>query len=194
MNKNLSIIVASSLEYGIGFENKLCWNIPEELKQFRHITSHSLNKATKNCVIMGKNTWYSIPNAPLKNRINIIISSQDYDKITKETSGMLDVHVFKTIDDALIYVDSDAIIGSCFIIGGAQLYNTILEKYIKYITSIYWSIIYDKKYECDCFIASNLIYNNFNFNKEDIVINDKYVSMYGTNKNRLNMVVDEPPD
>ena len=194
MNKNLSIIVASSLEYGIGFENKLCWNIPEELKHFRHITSSCLIKDTKNCVIMGKNTWYSIPNTPLKNRINIIISSQDYDKITKETSEMPDVRVFKTIDDALIYVDSDAIIGSCFIIGGAKLYNTILEKYIKYITSIYWSIIYDKKYECDCFIASNLIYNNFNFNKEDIVINDKYVSMYGTNKNRLNMVVDEPPD
>ena len=194
MNKNLSIIVASSLEYGIGFENKLCWNIPEELKHFRHITSSCLIKDTKNCVIMGKNTWYSIPNTPLKNRINIIISSNEYDKIKKETSEMPDVRVFKTIDDALIYVDSDAIIGSCFIIGGAQLYNTILEKYIKYITSIYWSIIYDKKYECDCFIASNLIYNNFNFNKEDIVINDKYVSMYGTNKNRLNMVVDEPPD
>ena len=194
MNKNLSIIVASSLEYGIGFENKLCWNIPEELKHFRHITSSCLIKDTKNCVIMGKNTWYSIPNAPLKNRINIIISSNEYDKIKKETSEMPDVRVFKTIDDALIYVDSDAIIGSCFIIGGAQLYNTILEKYIKYITSIYWSIIYDKKYECDCFIASNLIYNNFNFNKEDIVINDKYVSMYGTNKNRLNMVVDEDPD
>jgi dihydrofolate reductase len=194
MNKNLSIIVASSLEYGIGFENKLCWNIPEELKHFRHITSSCLIKDTKNCVIMGKNTWYSIPNAPLKNRINIIISSNEYDKIKKETLEMPDVRVFKTIDDALIYVDSDAIIGSCFIIGGAKLYNTILEKYIKYITSIYWSIIYDKKYECDCFIASNLIYNNFNFNKEDIVINDKYVSMYGTNKNRLNMVVDEDPD
>ena len=194
MNKPLSIIVASSLEYGIGFENKLCWNIPEELKHFRHITSSCLIKDTKNCVIMGKNTWYSIPNTPLKNRINIIISSNEYDKIKKETSEMPDVRVFKTIDDALIYVDSDAIIGSCFIIGGAKLYNTILEKYIKYITSIYWSIIYDKKYECDCFIASNLIYNNFNFNKEDIVINDKYVSMYGTNKNRLNMVVDEDPD
>ena len=194
MNKNLSIIVASSLEYGIGFENKLCWNIPEELKHFRHITSSCLIKDTRNCVIMGKNTWYSIPNAPLKNRINIIISSNEYDKIKKETLEMPDVRVFKTIDDAFIYVDSDAIIGSCFIIGGAKLYNTILEKYIKYITSIYWSIIYDKKYECDCFIASNLIYNNFNFNKEDIVINDKYVSMYGTNKNRLNMVVDEDPD
>jgi dihydrofolate reductase len=194
MNKNLSIIVASSLEYGIGFENKLCWNIPEELKYFRHITSSCLDKNTKNCVIMGRNTWYSIPNAPLKNRINIIISSSNYDKIKEETCGKPDVYVFKTLDEALIYADSDAIIENCFIIGGAQLYNTCLEKYIRHITSIYWSIIYDKKYECDCFIASNLIYNNFKFDKENIVINDKYVSMYGTNKNDLNMIVDEPAD
>jgi dihydrofolate reductase len=194
MNKGLSIIVASTLEYGIGYENKLCWNIPNELKYFRHITTSCLRKNTKNCIIMGKNTWYSLPNAPLKDRINIIISSQDYDKITKEIDGKTDVRVFKTIDDALTYIDSDDIIESCFIIGGAQLYNTFLEKYIKNIKSIYWSIIYDKKYECDRFIASNIIYNNFSFNKEDIIINDKYISMYGVNKNNLNSVIDEPPD
>jgi len=194
MNKGLSIIVASTLEYGIGYENKLCWNIPNELKYFRHITTSCLQKNTKNCIIMGKNTWYSLPNAPLKDRINIIISLQDYDKITKEIEGKTNVRVFKTIDDALTYIDSDDIIESCFIIGGAQLYNTFLEKYIKNIKSIYWSIIYDKKYECDRFIASNIIYNNFSFNKEDIIINDKYISMYGVNKNNLNSVIDEPPD
>jgi dihydrofolate reductase len=194
MNKGLSIIVASTLEYGIGYENKLCWNIPNELKYFRHITTSCLRKNTKNCIIMGKNTWYSLPNAPLKDRINIIISLQDYEKITKEIDGKTDVRVFKTIDDALTYIDSEDIIESCFIIGGAQLYNTFLEKYIKNIKSIYWSIIYDKKYECDRFIASNIIYNNFSFNKENIIINDKYISMYGLNKNNLNSVIDEPPD
>lgn len=194
MNKNLSIIVASTLEYGIGFENKLCWNIPEEMKYFRNITLNCFRKNTKNCIIMGKNTWYSLPKAPLKDRINVIISLNDYDKIEKEISGMDDVRVFKTIDDALIYVDNDPIIESCFIIGGAQLYNNCLEKYLKYIKAIYWSIIYDKKYLCDKFIASNIIYRNFSFKKEDIIINEKYISMYGTNKNIINDVIDEPPD
>ena len=194
MNKNLSIIVASTLEYGIGFENKLCWNIPEEMKYFRNITLNCFRKNTKNCIIMGKNTWYSLPKAPLKDRINVIISLNDYDKIEKEISGMDDVRVFKTIDDALIYIDNDPIIESCFIIGGAQLYNNCLEKYLKYIKAIYWSIIYDKKYLCDKFIASNIIYRNFSFKKEDIIINEKYISMYGTNKNIINDVIDEPPD
>jgi dihydrofolate reductase len=193
MKKDLNIIVASSLEYGIGFENKLCWNIPEELKYFRYMTSYCINKNAKNCIIMGKNTWYSLPKAPLQNRINIIISVNDYDKIKNEIIDMKDVYVFKSIEEALIYIDNDDIIENSFIIGGSQLYNTILEKYVKYVKSIYWSIIYDKKYECDKFIASNIIYNNFNFNKEDIVINDKYISMYGKNKYKLN-VIDEPPD
>jgi dihydrofolate reductase len=194
MKKELSIIVASTLEYGIGYENKLCWNIPAELKFFRHITTSCLRKNTKNSIIMGKNTWYSIPNAPLKDRVNIIISSQDYEKITKEIEDKTDVYVFKTIEEALIYIEGDDIIERSFIIGGAQLYNTFLEKHIKNIKSIYWSIIYDKKYECDRFIASNIIYNNFSFNKEDIIINDKYISIYGNNKNKLYNIVDEPPD
>jgi dihydrofolate reductase len=198
MNKNLSIIVASSLDYGIGFENELCWNIPDELKYFRHITTTCYRKNTKNCIIMGKNTWYSLPKAPLKDRINIIISSNDYDKIRRELAEAgtteADARVFKTIEDALSYVNSDDIIESCFVIGGAQLYNTFLEKHIMLIKSIYWSIIYEKHYHCDRFIASNIIYNNFSFLKEDIVINDKYISMYGVNKNNLNQVIDEPPD
>lgn len=194
MNKNLSIIVASTLEYGIGFENKLCWNIPEEMKYFRNITLNCFRKNMKNCIIMGKNTWYSLPKAPLKDRINVIISLNDYDKIEKEISGMEDVRVFKTIDDALIYIDNDPIIETCFIIGGAQLYNTCLKNYLKYIKAIYWSIIYDKNYICDKFIASNIIYRNFSFKKEDIIINEKYISMYGTNKNIINDVIDEHPD
>ena len=194
MNKNLSIIVASTLEYGIGYENKLCWNIPEEMKYFRNITLNCFRKNTKNCIIMGKNTWYSLPKAPLKDRINVIISLNDYEKIEKEISVMDDVRVFKTIDDALIYINNDPIIETCFIIGGAQIYNTFLEKYLKYIKAIYWSIIYDRNYICDKFIASNIIYRNFSFKKEDIVINEKYISMYGTNKNIINNVIDEPVD
>jgi len=194
MNKNISIIVASCLENGIGFQNKLNWNIPEELKYFRHITTSGLCVNKKNCVIMGKNTWYSLPNAPLKNRINIIISQNNYNKIKKEINGVDDVCVFKTIDEAFLYVDNEDIIEKGFIIGGAEIYNTCLEKYLKYINSIYWSIIYDKNYESDKFIASNIIYNNFHFNYKDILINEKYVSMYGTNKNRINTVIDEPVD
>ena len=148
---------------------------------------------------MGRNTWYSLPNAPspLKDRINIIISANNHDTIVKEIAAVGDTgdtYVFKTIEDALRYIENDDAIESSFVIGGSQIYNAFLEKYIKNINSIYWSIIYDKTYECDRFIDSNIIYNHFSFLKEDIIINDNYISMYGTNKNNLNTIIDEPPD
>lgn len=196
MNKTLSIIVASSLDYGIGYENRLPWNIPSELKHFREITTRCRDKNKKNCIIMGRNTWYSLPNAPspLKGRINIIISANNHDTIAKEIGDCCETHVFKTIDDALRYIENEDAIESSFVIGGSQIYDAFLEKYIKNINSIYWSIIYDKTYQCDRFIASNIIYNHFSFLKEDIIINDTYISMYGTNKNNLNTIIDEPPD
>lgn len=194
--KTLSIIVASSLDYGIGYENRLPWNIPSELKHFREITTRCRDKNKKNCIIMGRNTWYSLPNAPspLKDRINIIISANNHDTIAKEIADRCDTYVFKTIDDALRYIENDDAIESSFVIGGSQIYDAFLEKYIRNVNSIYWSIIYDKTYECDRFIASNIIYNHFSFLKEDIIINDTYISMYGTNKNNLNTIIDEPPD
>jgi dihydrofolate reductase len=199
MNKTLSIIVASSLECGIGYANRLPWNIPSELKHFREITTRRRDKNKKNCIIMGRNTWYSLPNAPspLKDRINIIISANNHDTIAKEiadreTCGT--THIFKTIEDALLYIENDDAIESSFVIGGSQIYDAFLEKYIRNVNSIYWSIIYDKNYECDRFIASNIIYHHFSFLKDDIIINDTYISMYGTNKNNLNTIIDELPD
>ena len=202
MNKTLSIIVASSLDYGIGYENRMPWNIPSELKHFREITKRCRDKNKKNCIIMGRNTWYSLPNAPspLKDRINIIISANNHDTIVKEIAALADrsdtggAYVFKTIEDALRYIENDDAIESSFVIGGSQIYDAFLKKYIRNINSIYWSIIYDKTYECDRFIDSNIIYNHFSFLKEDIIINDNYISMYGTNKNNLNTIIDEPPD
>jgi dihydrofolate reductase len=102
-NKDINIIVATSTNYGIGFENKMCWHIPNELKHFKNITTTVDDINKKNCVIMGKNTWYSLPKRPLVNRINIIISSQDYEKISREIDE-LDigdkeiVKIFKNMD------------------------------------------------------------------------------------------------
>ena len=57
--KDINLIVACTTNYGIGYNNSLPWNIPEELKNFKTITTDVINKEKKNCIIMGKNTWYS---------------------------------------------------------------------------------------------------------------------------------------
>lgn len=53
----------------IGHDNSLIWNIPEDMKHFRELTSG-------NVVIMGKNTYFSLPEKfrPLPNRRNIVFT------------------------------------------------------------------------------------------------------------------------
>ena len=66
---NISIIVAISKNGVIGKNNKLAWNLPDDIFYFSKMTiGHS--------VIMGRKNWDSIPNKwrPLPNRKNIIIS------------------------------------------------------------------------------------------------------------------------
>jgi len=182
--KEINIIVATSTNYGIGYDNKMCWHIPEELKHFKKITTTVENKKMKNCVIMGKNTWYSLPKRPLPGRINIIISSADYDKISCEVSYSKDnINVCKNIEEAFKYVEESEEIESAFIIGGAQLYNECLDKYVEKIKYVYMTIVYDKKYECNKFIAANVIFNNFKFEKKDVYNSElNYITMKGYNK------------
>lgn len=197
--KDINIIVATSTNYGIGYDNKMCWNIPEELNKFKEITTEVIDKTKKNCIIMGKNTWYSLPKKPLINRINIIISSNDYEKIKNEIEenykNIENVpKIFKNIEDAFKYVNDTDIIESAFIIGGAVLYNTCLDNYIEKIKYIYMSIIYDKNYECNKFIAANIIFNNFKFEKKNVKnYSTKYISMKGYNKG-ISYPKDEPVD
>ncbi len=66
-----NIIVAVCNGNGIGHSNKLPWYYKEELRNFSKVTKGNGN----NAIIMGKNTWESLPKRPLPGRINIVLSS-----------------------------------------------------------------------------------------------------------------------
>ena len=63
----ISIIVAIAKNNAIGKDNDLLWHIPEDLKRFKELT-------LGHCIVMGKNTWYSLPKRPLKDRVNIVLT------------------------------------------------------------------------------------------------------------------------
>ena len=63
----IGLIVARSRNNVIGKDGNMPWHIPEELSQFKALT-------TGNTVIMGRKTYEAIGH-PLKNRTNIIVSS-----------------------------------------------------------------------------------------------------------------------
>lgn len=79
MPRILNAIVAVCPDGGIGKDGHLPWHpvrLNNEMKHFRKMTSTPSVQGKQNVVIMGRKTWFSIPekNRPLNNRINIVLS------------------------------------------------------------------------------------------------------------------------
>lgn len=105
----ISIIVAVSDDWGIGRNNDLLWNIPEDMKRFKRLT-------TGKTVIMGKRTWYSLPKRPLPNRTNIVITDVPGEVIENAVTAY-------SIQDA---IDKCNNAEENFIIGGGSIYRQFL--------------------------------------------------------------------
>lgn len=143
-----SLILASTLNGGIGYEGRIPWCLKEDMSIFRRLTTDINCYIKKNAVIMGYDTWISLPLKPLKDRINIILTSKI--NVIKECDN---IKTFNNFDYALDYCENNVYIDKVFIIGGSSLYNLCLnnEKYFNQIDKIYLSIIY-QNYKCDTFI------------------------------------------
>ena len=106
----ISIIAAVAKNRAIGFENKLIYWLPNDLKRFKALT-------TGHTIIMGRNTFESLPKGALPNRRNVVLSTT-----VKELPGC---EVFPTLDAALQSCQPDEDI---YIIGGARVYEQAISK------------------------------------------------------------------
>lgn len=102
---NISIIAAVAKNRAIGFENKLLYWLPNDLKRFKQLT-------TGHTIIMGRRTFESLPKGALPNRRNIVLS-----RTTKELPGC---ECFPTLEEALNHCEDNE---EVFIIGGASVYR-----------------------------------------------------------------------
>ena len=77
------IVVAMTQSRGIGSKGGMPWHLPTDMQYFKQLTSTTKAAGSKfedadsqNAVIMGRNTWESIPPKfrPLRGRINVVIS------------------------------------------------------------------------------------------------------------------------
>lgn len=96
----IEIIAAFSENRAIGFQNKLPWHIPEDMRWFR---KHTLGKT----VVMGRRTYESI-GKPLAHRRNIVLTSQ------------------KREANDVIFTDKAPDSGDFIVIGGQALYERYL--------------------------------------------------------------------
>lgn len=102
-------IVAVDKKWGIGKQNDLLFNLPEDMKFFRQKTA---NKT----VCMGYNTLLSFPNSkPLKNRVNIVLAPEGV-----ERDDCIVVHTLEELSLELKKYED------VFVIGGAMFYKTML--------------------------------------------------------------------
>ena len=98
----LNFIYCKSKENIIGRNNELLFHIPQDMKYFKNITSPEYTYGCKNIVIMGYNTWKSIPEKfkPLSDRINIIITKNHFNEdlvveLKKITNTLDEVEITK---------------------------------------------------------------------------------------------------
>ena len=166
----LKLIVAHCRNRGIGINNNLPWHLKSDLKRFKRLTVGNKN----NAIIMGKNTWHSLNDTPLKNRTNIVLSTT-----LKEENK--DIIIKSSLQNAVKYCVSNKI-DEAWIIGGEQLYKNAMTTYDideLYITQIANTI------ECDTFfpeIPRNYIIKEKTKWKKENDISYRYV----TYKNKIN--------
>lgn len=115
----ISLIAVLAKNNVLGYQNKMPWHLPADLKHFKQLTLHKP-------VIMGRNTFVSL-GKPLSERRNIVITRNVKCKICG-------VEVVNSIAAALELVKDST---EVMIIGGAQIYQqTIAQADCLYLTFI----------------------------------------------------------
>ena len=127
--KPLSIIVAIAKNLAIGKDNDLLWHLSEDLKRFKKIT---LNHT----VVMGLNTFYSLPVRPFPKRRNIVI----VDDTSLKIEGC---EMAYSIQEAVDLCDEHQ---ENFICGGASIYR----QFLPLADKLYLTVVY-KDFEADTF-------------------------------------------
>ena len=142
-----NIILITDSSYGISKHNKMPWNFPVDLKFFNKIT---LN----NVCIMGSTTAKDL-GKPLRDRVNIVISSEELDQLRKDYSDN-DFIITRSFEEALKEANKQCYRSDkeIFIIGGSRLYNETLQS--PNLDKIYYTHI-NKSFGCDNFIKYPLL-------------------------------------
>lgn len=124
----ISSIVAVARNNAIGRNNGLLCHLPEDLKHFKEITSG-------HTVIMGRNTFFSLPKGALPHRRNIVLSPDD-----EQFPGCETAHSFAEVLSMCQGEDK------IFFIGGAMIYRQAME----WVNSLYITWIHHD-FEADAF-------------------------------------------
>ena len=134
-----NMIVAFDINNGIGKDNKIPWYISDDLKRFSKLTRAEGN----NAIIMGRNTWESLPKKPLIKRDNLILSTTL--NIEENSPKNTLVKSFNNIQDIYLFCEKQDY-DTVWIIGGSKIYEHFIDD--KCLNNIYVTFVL-KEYNCD---------------------------------------------
>lgn len=143
----ISMIIAVGNQWQIGLNNALLWHIPQDMQQFKTLTS-------QHHIIMGRKTFESIGKA-LPNRVNIVLS--------QNTVACENVLTCSSKEEALSICEK-ANEEEVFIIGGAQIYELFMpfihrvyishinsdivgDSYINPLDFTHWTLLEEKSFQ-----------------------------------------------
>ena len=127
----ITIIAAVAKNRAIGYKNKLIYWLPNDIKRFKALT-------TGHTIIMGRNTYLSLPKGALPNRRNIVLSKSMWKENTHAVESAPEgnlpppstlhlspqnIDVYPSLNEALSHCAPDEDI---YIIGGASVYRQAL--------------------------------------------------------------------
>mgnify|MGYP001171906948 FL=1 len=146
----ITIVAAIASNNVIGQKNSLPWDIPEDLKRFKQLTSG-------HTILMGRKTFDSI-GRPLPNRINIVM--------TKDTNYQREgVEIVFDEREALNLIKD--LNQEVFIIGGSKIY----ELFEPWATSLMITRVL-KDFEGDAFFP-NINWNNWLIKNKEEFLDEK---------------------
>ena len=170
----MNLIACISKNYGIGYKDKLLFNIPDDMKHFKSLT-------TNNIVVMGRKTLFTFKNKePLPNRINIILTNNI--KLKDDYKNFNDVFFTEDKDSTIKLINiliNQYPNKEVFIIGGESIYNLFFNE----VNTCYITKVLEDKL-CDTYLPE---INEYDFNKtyeSEIMSHEKTNYQFITYKRR----------
>jgi dihydrofolate reductase len=108
----ITMIWAQTKTGVIGYQGNMPWHCPEDLKHFKASTLNHI-------LVMGRNTWDSLPVKPLPNRQHVVLTSSSLG--TQPDSVLIYDNMVDLLNWLLINRDNDIMI-----IGGGKLYKALM--------------------------------------------------------------------
>lgn len=134
----VKLIVAIDEDRGIGRNNDLMWNLPDDMSFFKQTTAGHV-------VVMGRKNYDSIPERfrPLPNRENVVLTRN-------QSFTALGCRVFHSLKECLEVYQNESM-RTVFIIGGGEIYRQALE--LKCVDEMFITHVH-KSYGADTFFPS----------------------------------------